>query len=121
MLFDTGAHTSIISEDLITDESFRTYLQSDENAPYTDHKVGAVEVDATIRFSNTDVQLSFLAHVLPLERMPNRFSGILLGQKTLIDRLQCHLIPRQILIAKGEAVPEGRWGDVSSSHIARDF
>ena len=103
---------SVISEDLITDESFRTYLRSDENAPYTDYRAGAVQVDASIRFSNTDVRLSFLAHVLPLERMPNHFSGVLLGQKTFIDRMQCRLIPRDILRAKGEVVPEKSWGDV---------
>ena len=102
---------SIISEDLITDESFRTYLQSDENVPHTDYRV-AVEVDASIRFSNTDVRLSFLAHMLPLECMPNCFSGMILGQKTFIDRMQCRLIPREILMAKGEVVLEGLWGDM---------
>jgi hypothetical protein len=109
--FDTGAHISVMSDDLVTEE-FRQYLQLEENAPYLQDSGSKVQVSASLRFSNNHFTLAFIILVVPLDKMPNRFSGVLLGQRTFIDRLQFEMIPRNLLVAREQNIPDEFWGDI---------
>ncbi|KAI9863674.1 MAG: uracil DNA glycosylase [Trichoglossum hirsutum] len=109
--FDTGAHISVVSDDLVTEE-FRQYLRLEENAPYLQGNGSRVQVSASLRFSNGHITMAFIILVVPLDEMPNRFSGVLLGQRTFIDRLQFEMIPRNLLIAREQNIPDRIWGDI---------
>ncbi|KAI9778262.1 MAG: uracil DNA glycosylase [Geoglossum umbratile] len=109
--FDTGAHIPIMSDDLVTGE-FRRYLRTEENAPYLLHNGSKVQVSASLRFSNGQIAMAFVMLVVPLDRMPNRFSGVLLGQRTFMDRLQVEMIPRTLLAAREQNIPDEFWGDL---------
>jgi hypothetical protein len=118
--FDTGAHVSAISDDLV-DEKFLEYLRLEENKANYDSGVGKVMVDSTISFTNTRVQIPFLMYVVPQDMMPNRLSGVLLGQHTFIDRLQYESTPRAILNSRGQYVPDDIWGEIAiNEYVALD-
>jgi hypothetical protein len=50
--------------------------------------------------------------ITPKANMPNQLVGILFGQLGCIDRLEYQSIPREILSARGDTIPEDRWGDI---------
>jgi hypothetical protein len=55
-------------------------------------------VDARLMLSNRIVNMTFIARIVPLERIPNGMSGVFLGQAGLIDCIVVRQIPREILI-----------------------
>lgn len=111
MVFDTGAHRTIIAEELLS-EWFRQYLKDPVHDPYRSASGTIVQVDASIALSNCPVVDEAVAMVLPASQMPNKRVGVLFGQASCIDRLSLRLVPRSILRAKGEEVSEEFWGDI---------
>lgn len=110
-LWDTGSHCSSISEDLLS-SSFREFLNHPVHDPY--RRSGSrniVQVDALFGFSNHAVEISTIFIVLPLSHIPNRRSGIILGQQAFMEMMVVRCVPRYILIAKGEQVADNEWGD----------
>ena len=97
VVWDTGNHLTAISFDVISAE-FKKYLLSSDYESKTDPKT--ISVEAALRFTNTDVVVSFPARVESY--LPNNFSGILLGQVGPIDSLVVKQIPRALRQAEGE-------------------
>lgn len=111
MIWDTGAHRTIITEELLS-AKFREYLATSIHDPYRSGDKSSVQVDAVIAFSNGVVSLSTVAVVMPQNKMPNQLLGILFGQCACIDRLRYESIPRCIIQAKGEEIGDEFWGDI---------
>jgi hypothetical protein len=111
LLWDTGAHSSIIVEDLLP-VKFREYLSHSTHDPYRSENQLRVHVDATIVFSNKVLEIGCIFLVVPRSAVPNGRVGIILGQRSLMDRLSYKCVPRRILVARGELVPETIWGDI---------
>ncbi|KAE8382193.1 hypothetical protein BDV26DRAFT_254050 [Aspergillus bertholletiae] len=111
MIFDTGAHRTVIVEDLLS-PSFQEYLKDSVHDQYRSSDGLVVQVNANIAFSNCSVTIETVAFVVPKAKMPNEKVGILLGQASFTDRLTLRSIPRRILLAKGVAVSEEFWGDI---------
>lgn len=110
---DTGCHVSYISDDIV-DDSFREYARGPENAAYAVSEGNdiIVQVNSILRFTNIDLEISFIARIVPRARFPNRLSGILLGQLGLTNSLQYQSIPKVFLRLKGEQVEDDIWGDL---------
>jgi hypothetical protein len=114
MLFDTGAHVSCITDDLLS-ESFVRYLDEPVHDPYRSSVNGSVQVQASAVVAFGDqppLIVDCIFVVLMKEAVPNQRSGIILGQSTLLNRLQYRSIPRDVLRARGETVEDGVWGDI---------
>lgn len=111
MLWDTGARRTIITEELLS-PYFRARLQEPPNEPYRSENGAAVQVSAVVAFSNTPVEVSAIALVRPRDQMPNRYLGVIFGQQQCIDSISHVCMPRNILVARGEAVGDGVWGDI---------
>lgn len=71
-----------------------------------------MQAAGSFRFSNTTLAIGTLFEIRPLENIPNRRSGIILGQLGLIDRMHYESIPKSILEWRGEIVGENEWGDL---------
>lgn len=115
-LWDTGAHACSISEDLLSGD-FLAYLQDPIHDPYRNSNLPAVRVDASFGFSNANISISTIFTVLPLSKIPNQRSGIILGQNAFMNHILFRAVPRAILEAKGEFVEEGVWGDIVVEEI----
>ena len=111
MLWDTGAHQTIITEDLLS-KSFRQYLQDPSHDPYRSGDKTRVQLDVIIAFSNTPIKITTIALVVPKSIVPNQRVGVLFGQKHCMDCMSYRSIPRRILIAKGQDVDDEIWGDL---------
>lgn len=111
MVFDTGAHRTIIAEELLS-ESFRQYLKDPVHDPYRSPSGSIVQVDTSIALSNCPIVVEAVAIVVPSSQMPNERVGALFGQASCIDRLSLRCIPRSILQTKGEEISEEFWGDI---------
>jgi hypothetical protein len=111
MVFDTGAHRTIITEELLP-RPFREWLQDPIHDPYRDQHGVTVQLDTEMAFTNCALPLSMSVLIVPQARMPNSLVGVLFGQSGGIDRLSLQMRPRHILQAKGEQVPENVWGDI---------
>jgi len=109
-LWDTGCHITTISADLIT-PAFRKYVQGPAYKARTS-ELSIISVDGRLQLSNTSIDMSFIARVVPRKRMPNHMSGVLLGQVGLINCMEVRQIPRQILIEDGQEVQDHIWGDL---------
>jgi hypothetical protein len=103
MLWDTRAHQTIITEDLLT-ESLRKHLQQPVQDLYRSGDKLRVQLDAVVALSNAPAKITAIALVVPRSAMPNERIGVIFGQKHCIDCLSYRSIPRQILKAKGEDV-----------------
>ncbi|EFW98843.1 uracil-DNA glycosylase [Grosmannia clavigera kw1407] len=115
-LWDTGSQHTIVSEDILG-RDFGDFLHNNEiNKPYihTMERVGGiltkVQVSALIKISNGSFQFDTIALVVPLRAIPNQRSGIIIGQKGVIERIQYVSIPRSIMKAEGADPGEGYWG-----------
>ena len=111
LLWDTGAHTSIIVEDMLT-PSFRAYLQDKQHDDYRSQDQTRVQVDATVGFTNCLMELTTIFLVVPRRSVPNEYVGAIIGQRGFIDRLQYRSVPKKILIAMGETSVGNVWGDI---------
>ena len=111
MIWDTGAHRTIITEELLS-ESFRQFLKDSRHNDYRLDDGLRVQMDAVIGLSNFPVNISAIVLVVPQSVMPNKYTGILFGQQSCINCLSYHSSPRRILKAKGEDISEEMWGDI---------
>jgi hypothetical protein len=111
MIWDTGAHQTIITEDLLS-ESFRQFLKDSRHDDYRLDNGLRVQMDAVIGLSNVPIEINAVVMVVPKSVMPNERIGILFGQLQCIDRISYHSSPRRILEAKGEDINEEAWGDI---------
>jgi hypothetical protein len=111
MIWDTGAHQTIITEDLLS-ESFREFLKDSRHDVYRSGDGLRLQMDAFIAFSNIPIDINAIVLVVPKSMMPNEHIGILFGQLQCIDCISYHSSPRRILQAKGEDIEEGVWGDI---------
>lgn len=113
MLWDTGAHITYITDSLIPDR-LKALLASEENM--TAYKWGTSGskciANAWLEFSNAVLEINGLVVVCPKEEMPNQYVGVILGQRTILDRMMYTVKPRAILQAQGEEVSEEVWGKV---------
>ncbi|EEH03134.1 conserved hypothetical protein [Histoplasma capsulatum G186AR] len=120
MIWDTGAHRTIISADLLS-EPFRRRLENEENDIYRSESGTAVQVTILVALSNTTVTIEAIALVCPRNLMPNGYNGIVFGQSQCINSLVYTSIPRTALLHSGEDVAEDAWGDLSLSSYFDPF
>lgn len=111
VLWDTGAHSTVIVDELLP-QKFKDYLEQPENDCYRSAVGIRVQIDALITFTNQVLALSCVCVVVPRSAVPNRRVGILLGQHMGINRMVYKSVPRAVLSARGESVPETIWGDI---------
>lgn len=88
------------------------FLHDPIHDSYRNHGVPSVQVDGSFSFSNTIITVNTIFTVLPLSKIPNQRSGIILGQHAFMNYIRFEAIPRTILVAKGELVEEEVWGDI---------
>lgn len=119
MIWDTGAHSTIVSDDMLSD-AFRQYLTLPVHDPYRSDTGVNVQIDLEIRFSNTVVHINSVCLVVPTSAIPNRV-GILLGQRGVIDRIIYTSVPRANLVARGLSPPPNVWGDLVLEEYADPF
>ena len=110
-LWDTGAQYCSISADLVTriDPSF---LDLEVHEQYRMHSNVGVQVDAVFSLSNKTFEISTIFLVLPSSDIPNKRTGIILGQYGFMDRMMVETIPRSILLKRGEQIEETVWGEI---------
>lgn len=118
-LWDTGAETAFISDDLLG-PVFYAHLSDDIHNPYRDEARTRVQVSCAVEFSNSLAWIHTIATVLPRAMVPNGRSGVILGQAGFLDSIQYESVPRAILVAKNHQVPEGVWGDINISAYLQD-
>ncbi|WEW56689.1 hypothetical protein PRK78_002137 [Emydomyces testavorans] len=118
LLWDTGSHITAISRDLIDSKTIE-YMHSSDYATYRLPDDSFVcQADAILAFTNTFINVPILARIIDLDRMPNRRSGVLLGQLTFIDSLYYEMAPRAFLRAQGINVSEDMYGEIKiKGHI----
>lgn len=90
MLWIPGTPATL-SNDILSGE-FLEFIESPACAAYHRTTQGGeswlVAADEYLAFSNTTVNIPFVAKVVPRENMPNGFSGVLLGQIGVVDSLE---------------------------------
>ncbi|KAI9670797.1 MAG: uracil DNA glycosylase [Caeruleum heppii] len=109
MLFDTGAHTFCITDDMLP-ESFTSYLDNPIHDPYRGTLSASVkvQVSATVAIGKQPpLNIDCVFTVVKKASVPNKRSGIILGQCSLLDRLQYHVLPGHVLRARGDASKKG--------------
>lgn len=111
LLWVTGAPSTVVVDELLP-EAFKEYLTKPENDCYRSANGIRVQVDALVAFSNRVLDISCVCVVVPRSAIPNSRVGILLGQNMCLNRLVYKSIPRAILSARGENVPDTVWGDI---------
>lgn len=110
MIWDTGAHQTIVAEEILPTE-FREFLKDPIHNKYRSEHGVHVQIKAAIVFTNSPVFLSAIALVVPKSKIPNNLPGILFGQSSCINYLSYQSIPRSILEAGGETISPEFWGD----------
>jgi hypothetical protein len=114
-IWDTRCHITTISDNLLSSE-FLDYIKTPAYA--THHIVTdggeswVVAVDSILQFSNSTIDVQFIAKIVPQRRMPNSLSSILLEQISVLDRLQASTVPQIILEAEGYTIADNVWGDL---------
>ncbi|KAJ9490332.1 hypothetical protein VN97_g2924 [Penicillium thymicola] len=108
MLWDA---VTIVTADILSDE-FRTQLSGPIHDPYRNKNMTRVQVSFIFGFSNTLFQHDTMALVVNKEFVPNMRSGIILGQRACLNRIQYRAIPRAVLEANGETIGKEFWGDL---------
>lgn len=121
-IVDTGAHMTCISGDLISPNFLQYLSEDDSNAPYrsmseseSESILLSIQVDLILMIPNLkDFTFSCIAKVVPIHRMPNQFSGVLLGQRSFLDRMEYCLRPRVVIQAMSgdDAVDGATWGTI---------
>ncbi|TAQ84865.1 hypothetical protein B7494_g6804 [Chlorociboria aeruginascens] len=115
MLWDTGAHRTIISEELLS-ESFRRSLEDPIYDIYRSASGLRLQMDAVISLSNAAVEIHGIVLVVPKTVVPNERVGVIFGQSECINRMHYESVPRSILmkeaVNKEEKIEETIWGDI---------
>lgn len=111
-LWDTGAHGIVISDDIL-DETFKAHLRNDDiHDAYRGQNGVCVHTSFILEATNTMFTMETTATVVDRSVLPNRRSGVILGQRGCIDHIAYECVPRVILEAEGERVDRGTWGDL---------
>ena len=111
MLWDTGSHGCTITSDLLP-HKFMEYLRGKEHEPYRDQLGMRVQVDGYLALSNNEFRFNTIFTVVPPSQIPNSRSGVILGQRGLIDRMVRTETPREILKHRGEDIKDHEWGTI---------
>lgn len=74
MFWDTGAHHTIITEEILPAE-FREYPNDRIHESYKSPNGLSVQLDATIAFTNRAVSIAAPVMIIPKENMPNQLVG----------------------------------------------
>ena len=112
MLWDTGAHRTVITEDLLPAEFVRHARTDEYMAIYgTGDRDSVVQISMEVQFSNCVKKIEGVAIIRSSSSMPNNFSGIILGQHTILGCLEYHAIPAKIMRARGKNI-EDKWGHI---------
>ena len=116
-LFDTGAHYSIISADRVP----QSFMDQDIHDDYRNIG-GKILCQAAGMFSFTGklLEKSTIVQIWPLELIPNKRSGVILGQRNFIEDICYRSTPRAILEKRGETVDEGIWEDIDVEGYIND-
>ena len=69
-------------------------------------------MDATLSLSNRTFEISTIFLVVPSSDIPNKRSGVILGQHGFMNQIMVETIPRSILVKRVEEVGETVWGDI---------
>jgi hypothetical protein len=120
MLWDTGAQSTLITEDLLSEE-FRRFLQNPPHDLYRSDNKQCVQLDIVVAFSNTSVEMKAIALIVPKSAIPNQRSGIIFGQRQCIDCMNYRSMPRSILRALGQEVDDETWGDFVIDQIIDEY
>ena len=110
-LWDTGAQYCSITSDIVNkiDPSF---LQLKAHEAYKMRSNMGVQVDAMLSLSNRTFEISTIFLILPSSDIPNKRSGVILGQHGFLNRIMVETIPKSILLKRGEEVGETVWGEI---------
>lgn len=105
-----GTRELIPLDDELLPEKFKDYLKQPENDCYRSADGIRVQIDALITFTNQFLALSCVCAVVPRSAIPNCRAGIILcrtehGHK----QTGVQSVPRAVLSARGESVPEIVW------------
>ncbi|KAL9037671.1 MAG: hypothetical protein Q9214_005597, partial [Letrouitia sp. 1 TL-2023] len=84
----------------LDDDIHQTYRQEDRVS---------LQVSGTFKVPNFTLNINTIFEVTPLDQIPNRRSGIILGQTGFIDQILYESIPRVILEKRGEIVEDSEW------------
>ena len=114
MLWDTGAHGCVITEDILTSR-FRNYLKNPEHDAYRDARGVFVQVDGYLAFTNTTFEFNAVFKVAPASSLPNGRNGVILGQNSLLNRMAFTCISRVVLENEGQVLDQNIWGDINIS------
>lgn len=93
MIWDTGAHHTIITEDIPSPE-MREYFKEPIHDPFRTEDVLALQIDAKVAFTNALVSLSAVTLIVSESKMSNNRFEILFAQTTCINHLSYHSISR---------------------------
>lgn len=114
-LWDTGAETTFITDDILPD-AFAEYVRTNPiHKPYraNNDKGTRVQIACIVEFSNHKVvQVNTVATVVSSKDVPNKRSGIILGQNGLIESLTHRVVPRVRIVRDEPDFPEGLWGRI---------
>jgi len=98
MIWDTGVSTTIITEEMLP-SSFRDHLNHPIHDAYKSLDGSTVQMEFLIKFPTFPQTINVIALVRSQSKMPNRFLGIIFGQKLGIERMKTQSIPQAILEA----------------------
>jgi len=111
MLWDTGSDICIITADILP-ETFANRLSDSKNDSYRDLSSTTVQVQGYLALSNSEFYFETIVKVVLPSMAPNGRSGVILGQRCFMDRLDVRQVPRHVLEARGQELKEDEWGDI---------
>ncbi len=114
MLWDTGANSCTITEDVLP-RWFLDYLAKDEHNPHRDASGTKVQIDGYLSLTNSKFFFNCIFTVCPASTIPNSRNGVTLGQSGFLNCMLWTAIPRAILEHRGEKVKDNEWGDIHIS------
>jgi hypothetical protein len=77
---------------------------------YRNDQPVSVQAGCIFSLSNSTIEITVPFTVAPLERMPNKRSGAILGQNKVLNQLVVKTIPRSVLEMLGTPVAKSIWG-----------
>jgi hypothetical protein len=115
-LWDTGAETTFITDDLLSPE-FREFVNEHEtHDPYRVAGTTRVQLSCVIEFSNNSlIEIHTIAIVVPRTSIATGRSGVILGQRGVMDSLQYESVPARIARKRDPNFPTDRWGSFNIS------
>lgn len=115
-LWDTGAEMTFITDDILSPE-FRAFVNENEtHNPYRVAGTTRVQLSCVVEFSNSSlIEIHTIAVVVPHASAPNGRSGVILGQRGVMDSLQYESVPSRIAKKRDPDFPADCWGSFNIS------